>query len=103
MGLTPVHGKDLRLLDNMLRRCHLPRERSALVNTLIGLVTVIGCAAIVALEIPSSGVVTVLIGASRASRCPTMLLPCPSYLRINKAAQSFGVELVAVAIGIVID
>lgn len=81
-----------------------PFEGSRLMSLLIRTVIVISTV-IVALTIPFFGYVMAFIGAF-LSVSMSMLLPCLCYLRIDKAARSFGLELVVigfiVVIGIVI-
>lgn len=72
------------------------RSLSILVRTLIMISTLI-----VALTVPFFGYIMAFIGAF-LSVTVSVLFPCLCYLRINKAARRFGLELVVI-VGILIS
>ncbi|KAK7838772.1 amino acid transporter avt1i [Quercus suber] len=76
-----------------------PSGSSRLISVLIRTAIVISTA-VVALTVPFFGYVMAFVGAF-LSVTASMLLPCLCYLKINKTARSFGLELIII-VGILV-
>ncbi|KAK7838774.1 amino acid transporter avt1i [Quercus suber] len=76
-----------------------PSGSSRLISVLIRTAIVISTA-VVALTVPFFGYVMAFVGAF-LSVTTSMLLPCLCYLKINKTARSFGLELIII-VGILV-